>query len=208
MQSSTTSTICNGQSSIRRETDSAVSSKDMVYSTPSVGCSLKTASTSTSTAPSVCIESVATRSVSTLGNSTPNVTVTFCKDCGRPEHSCHEVIHRDFCLQAVMDHFEDDNIRFTDELGVYTAFIKAYTFCVKKEMLDQHNFYERRREVDVPGCMIDGTLADAQAIRTTDRLRRSLLGQRVFDVKTHLSELENGTITPSVPTYDKIVREF
>ena len=107
-----------------------------------------------------------------------------------------------------MDHFEDDNIRFTDELEVYTAFIHAYTFCVKKEILDQHNFYERRREIEIPDCMVKGSLADAQVIRTTDCLRRTLLGQRVFDVKNHLTQVENGTITPSIPTYDKIVREY
>ena len=181
---------------------------DIPCSTPSVEYTLKTSSTSSNTAPSVCTESF-TRSVSTLGGSTPNASaVNFCKGCGKPEHLCDEVIRRDFCLQVVMDHFKDDNIRFTDELGVYTAIVKAYTFCVKKEMLDQHNFYERRREIEVPDCMVNGSLADAQALRTTDRLRRSLLGQRDFDVKNHLSELENGTITPSILTYDKTVREY
>ena len=33
-----------------------------------------------------------------------------------------------------MYHFEDDNIHFTDKLGVYTAFICAYTLYVKKDI--------------------------------------------------------------------------
>ena len=107
-----------------------------------------------------------------------------------------------------MDHFEDDGIRFTDELGAYTCFIRAYTCCVKKDMLDKHNFYDRHREIEVPDCMVKGSLAQAQALCTTNHLRRSLLGERVFDVKTHVAQLENGEITRSLPTYDRTVRDY
>ena len=69
-------------------------------------------------------------------------------------------------------------------------------------------FYDRRREIEIPDCMVKGSLAQAQALRTTDHLRRSLLGERVFDVKTHVAQLENGEITRSLPTYDRIVHEY
>ena len=94
-----------------------------------------------------------------------------CHGCGCPSSSCHELKYRRFCLQQVMDHFEDDGIRFTDELGVYTCFIRAYTCCVKKDMLDKHNFYDRRREIEIPDCMVKGSLAQVQDLRTTDHLR-------------------------------------
>ena len=81
-----------------------------------------------------------------------------------------------YCLQAVMDHFEDDGIRFTDELGVYTTFIQAYTFSVKKDMFAQYGYYDRQREIEMPDCMVRGSLADAQSLRTADHLRRQLLG--------------------------------
>ena len=138
----------------------------------------------------------------------PEFTGDICPGCGYSKHLCHELMFRDFCLQSVMDHFEDDNIRFTDELGIYTAFIRAYTFSVKKYMLDKHGFYERRREVEIPSCMVDGSLAEAQALRTVDVLRRSLLGQRVFDVQTYVEQVKNGERSASAPaTYDKIVRD-
>lgn len=142
--------------------------------------------------------------LSSLSNSVPT-----CKDCGNPLASCHERIYRDFCLQTVMDHFEDDGIRFTDELGVYTTFIKAYTLSVKKDLLTQHGYYDRQREIQIPGCMINGSLKDAQSLRTTDCLRRQLLDQRVFDVEIHVQQLQNGEISQPAPsTYDRIVREI
>ena len=107
-----------------------------------------------------------------------------------------------------MDYFEDDGIRFADELGVYTCFVCAYTLCVKQDMLDEHGFYERQREIPIPSCMVKGSLAQAQSLRSTDHLRRSLLGERVFDVRTHVAQLDSGAISRSLPTYDRIVREF
>ena len=182
-------------------TPSTHSSKE--YSTPSNG----TVSTvvSSSFTDSQVNASVGTNSSDVTGSGSTGVV---CNGCGHPMGKCHEVRFREMCLQAVMDHFEDDNIRFTDELGIYTAFIRAYTFCVKKDMLDKHGFYERRVEVEIPSCMVNGSLAEAQSLRTVDVLRRSLLGQRVFDVPTYVEQVKKGERSVSAPaTYDRIVRD-
>lgn len=132
------------------------------------------------------------RSVGFTSSTAPPSCVLVCEGCQKPHPECHERKYRDFCLQSVMDHFEDDGIRFTNEMRVYTTFIQAYTFCVKRDMLEAHHFYDKRVEIDLPMCMVNGSLSQAQAIRTSDHLRRILLGQRVFNVENHVKKIANG----------------
>ena len=111
-----------------------------------------------------------------------------CDKCGFYGKDCHETKYRLFCLHGVMDYFDDVGFDFSDDLGVYTAYSKAYSAAIKKDTLDLVTFYERQREVDIPLCMLKGSLRDAQNIRYCNRLYQYLLATRVYNVSRHVED--------------------
>ena len=62
------------------------------------------------------------------------------------------------------------------------------TAAVKNDMLKSFSLYERTREVELPLCMLKGSLRDAQYIRYCNILYQYLLATRVYDVLRHVEE--------------------
>ena len=135
--------------------------------------------------PSPCLACV---SRTTTSDNNTDINTHICRGCGNGINDCHEMKYRVYCLHGVMDYFDDVGFHYSDDLGVYTAYIKAYTAAVKNDMLKSFSLYERTREVELPLCMLKGSLRDAQYIRYCNLLYQYLLATRVYDVPRHVEE--------------------
>ena len=139
------------------------------------------------------VSTATSSSVASLNTNATEPNVFTCRGCGNTRFLCHEVKYRNFCLHAVMDYFELVGMDFSTQHGIQNAFTVAYSSAVKKDMLEQHQFYERNREVELPDCIEQGALQDALYLRSSRRLLQFLLDKRVYDVSSHLNDLSNGT---------------
>ena len=124
----------------------------------------------------------------TTSDCNTDINTHICTGCGYGLKDCHEKKYRVYCLHGVMDYFDDVGFHYSDDLGVYTAYSKAYSAAVKKDTLESFTLYERTREVEIPLCMMKGSLRDAQYIRYCNLLYQYLLETRVYDVQRHAEE--------------------
>ena len=119
----------------------------------------------------------------------------ICTDCGCGADDCHEVKYRNYCLHSVLDYFDEVGMGYVTQHGIYSAFLRAYTVALKKDMLESTKYYELNVDCELPDCMERGSLEDAQQIHRCNRLWQSLMTKRVHDVGSYIEDLKAGRIT-------------
>ena len=140
------------------------------------------------TTPSPC----ATTSISIRKNIT--LMSHPCSGCGRTVDECHELKYRNMCLHAVLDYFDEVGFQNVTQLGIYNSYARTYTFALKKDMLEHTTFYERTLDIEIPDCMENGSLEEAQQINRSNRLFQFLMSKRVYDVEVYFDQLKSGNI--------------
>ena len=123
-----------------------------------------------------------------------NLMNNTCSGCGRTVDECHETKYRYVCLHAVLDYFDEVGFRNVTQHGIYNSYARAYTFALKKDMLENTSFYERALDLEIPDCMENASLQDAQQINQSNCLFQFLMSKRVYDVEVYFERLKSGEI--------------
>ena len=99
---------------------------------------------------------------------------------------CCEVLFCSVCLHAVMDYFDKVGVHNATDLGVCKAFQVAFIAQVKHPLLEKFAKYETNNMINIPKCMIHGSLRDALYMDRGSKVFRFLSEQRVYDVQEYV----------------------
>lgn len=127
-----------------------------------------------------------------------------CAGCGRQGTECHERKYRNICFHAVFDYFEDVGFPYVDRFKMQTVYVKAYSFALKKDLLEKYGFYERNREIDVPSCMLTGSYHEIKGISFYSPSYRYVLSKRMYEVECQHATNEKKAIGPSKEEVDGV----
>ena len=95
---------------------------------------------------------------------------------------CCELLYRDVCLHAVMDYFDDVGVYNSTHIGVRRAFHQCFMAQVRPVILKKFGRYETAK-LNIPKCMILGSLKDALVMNRGGKVFKYLMDQRMEDVE-------------------------
>ena len=95
---------------------------------------------------------------------------------------CCELLYRDVCLQAVMDYFDNVGVFNSTHIGICRAFHECFMAQVRLVILKKFGKYETTK-LNIPKCMILGSLKDALVMNQSGKVFKYLMEQRMEDVE-------------------------
>mgnify|MGYP003329213360 CR=1 FL=1 len=118
----------------------------------------------------------------------------ICQGCGYTCEFCPEVKYRNICLHGIIDYHDDVGLYNISDEGIYKAYHDTYLNAIRCDMYTISNYYEIRKELEIPECMKRGSYRKAVQMLRGHRDFMYFRKQRIADVATKVKEgmLETG----------------
>ena len=87
-----------------------------------------------------------------------------CFGCKYMFNNCLKKKYRDYCLQAVKNHIDDVGYDLLSKFSVRKAYHNEYMSQIRRDLKEATGFYEANQLLDIPLCMIKGSLNDALTV--------------------------------------------
>lgn len=130
-----------------------------------------------------------------------------CYGCKYMFDKCLERKYRDFCLQAVKNHIDDVGYTDLTEFSVRKAYHNEYMSQVRRDLKEATGYYEANQLLDIPQCMIQGSLNDALCIVSGSAVGvpivEYLMQQRMYNVEQHLQDKEHERLRKEYEEYER-----
>ena len=122
-----------------------------------------------------------------------------CNGCKLLFKDCIERKYRDYCLQAVLTHIDQEGMDLEGCYGHVTDFSvrkvyhNEYMSQVRRDLKEATGYYESNHMLHIPLCMMTGSLKDALAMANgkATTLKQYLLQQRVYDIAQRKKDEED-----------------
>ena len=110
-----------------------------------------------------------------------------CYGCKYMFDNCLERKYRDYCLQAVKNHIDDVGYTDITEFSVRKAYHNEYMSQIRRDLKESTGYYEANQLLDIPLCMIKGSLNDALTIASGSAVGvpiiEYLMQQRMYGIE-------------------------
>ena len=131
-----------------------------------------------------------------------------CYGCKYMFKDCLEEKYCDLCLQAVKNHIDDVGYECLTEFSVRKAYHNEYMSHIRRDLKETTGYYEANQLLDIPPCMIKGSLNDALTMASGSPVGvpiiEYLMQQRRYGVEAQQQNEEHERSRKECEEYERI----